>query len=109
MSRPIRYLLNAVIILALLLAGLGGVGWWIFHRGLPQLDGAHQIADLKSEVTVLRDANWQEIKRTEVVPGDVVRLSAGDLVPADGQLLEARDDVSHALRQGRIVQHEGGE
>ena len=41
--------------------------------------------------TVLRDANWQEIKRTEVVPGDVVRLSAGDLVPADGQLLEARD------------------
>ena len=25
------------------------------------------------------------------MPGDIVRLSAGDLVPADGQLLEARD------------------
>jgi Mg2+-importing ATPase len=41
--------------------------------------------------TVLRDGRWQEIKRQEVVPSDIVRLSAGDLVPADGELLEARD------------------
>jgi P-type Mg2+ transporter len=41
--------------------------------------------------TVLRDGNWQEIRRHEVVPGDLVRLSAGDLVPADAKLLEARD------------------
>jgi Mg2+-importing ATPase len=41
--------------------------------------------------TALRDGRWQEIKRQEIVPGDIVRLSAGDLVPADGQLLEARD------------------
>jgi Mg2+-importing ATPase len=41
--------------------------------------------------TVLRDAAWQEVKRREVVPGDLIRLSAGDLVPADGRLLQARD------------------
>ena len=41
--------------------------------------------------TVLRDQTWQEVKRHEVVPGDLVRLFAGDLVPADGQLLQARD------------------
>jgi P-type Mg2+ transporter len=41
--------------------------------------------------TVLRDGRWQEINRREVVPGDLVRLSAGDLVPADGQLIESRD------------------
>jgi len=41
--------------------------------------------------TVTRDGKWQEIRRTEVVPGDVVRLSAGDLVPADARLLESRD------------------
>jgi Mg2+-importing ATPase len=41
--------------------------------------------------TVLRDRAWQEVKRTEVVPGDLVRLSAGDLVPADACLLESRD------------------
>lgn len=56
MSRATRYILYAVIILVLLLIGLRGMGWWIFHRGLPQLDGTHQIAELKSEVSVLRDA-----------------------------------------------------
>ena len=30
-----------------------------------------------------------ELARAEVVPGDVVRLAAGDLVPADSRLLEA--------------------
>jgi P-type Mg2+ transporter len=41
--------------------------------------------------TVLRDGSWREIKRYEVVPDDIVRLCAGDLVPADALLLEARD------------------
>jgi Mg2+-importing ATPase len=41
--------------------------------------------------TVLRDGKWQEIARRDVVPGDVIRLSAGDLVPADARLLTARD------------------
>jgi len=53
------------------------------------------IEQLRQQVaptaTVLRDAKWQEIRRTDVVPGDVVRLSAGDLVPADARLLESRD------------------
>jgi Mg2+-importing ATPase len=41
--------------------------------------------------TVLRDGAWSELLRREIVPGDVIRLSAGDLVPADAQLLDARD------------------
>jgi Mg2+-importing ATPase len=41
--------------------------------------------------TVLRDGEWKEIPRREVVPGEIFRLSAGDLVPADGRLLTARD------------------
>jgi Mg2+-importing ATPase len=41
--------------------------------------------------TVLRDANWIELPRRDVVPGDLVRLSAGDLVPADARLVESRD------------------
>jgi P-type Mg2+ transporter len=40
---------------------------------------------------VLRDRAWKEIRRRDVVPGDIARLSAGDLVPADCRLLIARD------------------
>ena len=39
--------------------------------------------------TVLRAAEWSEIPRQDVVPGDIIRLSAGDLVPADARLLES--------------------
>ena len=41
--------------------------------------------------TVLRDGTWREIPRREVVPDDVIRLAAGDLVPADARLIESRD------------------
>ncbi len=41
--------------------------------------------------TVLRDGQWQEHPVADLVPGDVVRLAAGDLVPADALVLQARD------------------
>ena len=48
---------------------------------------------LKVAVTalVLRDDHLVEQPVTSLVPGDVVMLSAGDLVPADARLLEATD------------------
>jgi penicillin amidase len=56
MHRSTRYFLYTIISVVILLIGIRGVGWWVFHRSLPQLDGVHQIAELKSEVTVQRDA-----------------------------------------------------
>ena len=41
--------------------------------------------------TVKRDGKWIELPRRQIVPGDVVRLSAGDLVPADARLLRSQD------------------
>ena len=41
--------------------------------------------------TVLRDGAWREIERREIVPGDIIRLAAGDLTPADALLLESHD------------------
>jgi Mg2+-importing ATPase len=50
---------------------------------------------------VIRDGKPQEVPVTEVVPGDVVLLSAGDLIPADGRVLEACDFfVKQALLTG---------
>jgi Mg2+-importing ATPase len=41
--------------------------------------------------TVLRDHQWREIPLQEIVPGDVVRLSAGDMIPGDLRLVSAKD------------------
>src|SRR5579875_132147 len=41
--------------------------------------------------TVLRDNEWQELPRRELVPGDIIRLTAGDMVPADARLLQTVD------------------
>ncbi len=50
------------------------------------------IAMLKQRLAlrarVLRDGAWGEVAARELVPGDVVRLRLGDIVPADLKLLE---------------------
>ena len=48
-------------------------------------------ASVAPTATALRDGSWREIHRREIVPGDLVRLSAGDLVPADSRIVLARD------------------
>lgn len=54
--------------------------------------------------TVRRDGDWREVPRAEIVPGDVIRLSAGDLVPADARLLDARDlHVQQAVLTGESL------
>ncbi|MBY4599960.1 magnesium-translocating P-type ATPase [bacterium BD-1] len=59
---------------------------------------ASQVALL---VRVLRNGTPQERPAAELVPGDVVLLSAGDLIPADAQVIEAQDFfVNQALLTG---------
>lgn len=63
------------------------------------------IERLRSQVTinssVLRGQQPQTMPSIQVVPGDVVLLSAGSLIPADGILLEAKDFfVSQAMLTG---------
>ncbi|MEB3233800.1 MAG: cation-transporting P-type ATPase [Cyanobacteriota bacterium] len=42
-------------------------------------------------VQVRRDEQWQRISSEELVPGDLIRLEAGDRVPADARLIEVAD------------------
>ncbi len=48
-------------------------------------------ADVSPTASVLRDGKWLELPRRELVPGDIVRLTAGDLVPGDARLVTATD------------------
>jgi len=37
---------------------------------------------------VLRDGQWQEMDASYLVPGDIISIKLGDIVPADARLLE---------------------
>lgn len=61
-----------------------------------QQNKAHMAAEMlrdrvSTTADVLRDGKASEIKVSAIVPGDVVSLSAGSMVPSDGRILEAKD------------------
>ncbi|KRB23139.1 MULTISPECIES: magnesium-translocating P-type ATPase [Mesorhizobium] len=56
---------------------------------------------ISRKAIVLRDGAECSVAAEDIVPGDVIRLSAGNLIPADGIILDARDfNVSEAVLTG---------
>jgi Mg2+-importing ATPase len=69
------------------------------HRAQQEAAALRQSVAVRA--TVRRDGTVMTILPQQIVPGDIVLLSAGDLVPADGLVLEARDCfVNQALLTG---------
>ena len=85
LSALVRHWPDFVIIFVLLLAN-AVVGFW------EEFQAGNAIAALKANLAlkarVKRDGEWKEIPARELVPGDVVRLRLGDIVPADAILFE---------------------
>ena len=79
---------DAIVILVIICLGVA-INFIQTYRSQQAIEKLRE--NVTPTATVLRDGTWQEIQRREIVPGDLVRLSAGDLVPADGKLIEARD------------------
>jgi P-type Mg2+ transporter len=80
--------LNAAIIATMVLLSVA-LNFFQAYRSQRAADRLR--ATVTPTATVQRDGAWQELPRRELVPGDIIRLTAGDLVPADARLLEARD------------------
>ncbi len=74
-----------VIILILLFMN-AAVGFWEEHQA------GNAIKALKSHLAVQtrvkRDNVWKKIRARELVPGDLIRVRIGDIVPADSQLID---------------------
>ena len=87
-SAVIQEWVDASIIIAIVL-GSAFLSFTQEYRAGNAVERLRARITLKS--TVLRDNRPQEVPSSEVVPGDVVLLSAGNLIPADAVLLDARD------------------
>ncbi len=92
---------DAVVILAIVVlnAVLGFVQEYQAEQALAAL-GAMQTP----HVRVRRDGHVHEIDATDLVPGDVVLLEAGDRIPADGRLVESVNlQIDEAALTGESV------
>jgi P-type Mg2+ transporter len=87
-SAIVRDWIDAAIILAILV-GSTVLGFIQEYRAANAV--ARLQAHISIKATVVRDGRTQTIPADRVVPGDVVLLSAGNLVPADGLVVEAKD------------------
>ena len=94
-------IVNAVIISIMVIVSIviNFVQTWHSQRAAESL--RVQVAPT---ATVLRDGKWVNIPRRKVVPDDLIRLSAGDIVPADARLLQAKDlHVNQAALTGESL------
>jgi Mg2+-importing ATPase len=100
-SLAVRDNVDAAIILAIVLvsAALSFVQEYRAGRAVERLKERVAV-----KARVLRGGQLTTVRTEEIVPGDVVKLAAGSLVPADGVVLEASDlFVSQALLTGETL------
>ncbi|ACX72731.1 plasma-membrane proton-efflux P-type ATPase [Methanocaldococcus vulcanius M7] len=85
LSAIIKHWIDFTIIMILLIVN-GIIGFWEEHKAENVIEYLKQKMALNARV--LRDGKWQVIPAKELVPGDVVRIRIGDIVPADIILVE---------------------
>jgi H+-transporting ATPase len=97
-------------IILVLLIGNGVVGFW------EEFQAGNAIAALQAKLAlqarVKRDNNWTTIPARELVPGDLIRLRLGDIIPADTRFLAgdpAQVDQSALTGESLPVEHKVGD
>ena len=81
-------IINATIIFVMVLLSIS----LNFYQERKASKAAEKLTErISTTATVMRDGVKRECKLSEIVPGDVVFLSAGDMVPADSRVVIAKD------------------
>ncbi|KAL6010465.1 ATPase 10, plasma membrane-type [Asimina triloba] len=106
MWNPLSWVMEAAAVMAIALANGGGQGPdWQDFVGIVCLlfinstisfieennagnAAAALMARLAPKTKVLRDGQWQELDASILVPGDIISIKLGDIIPADARLLE---------------------
>ncbi|KAL7602704.1 hypothetical protein Lser_V15G17654 [Lactuca serriola] len=106
MWNPLSWVMEAAAIMAIVLANGGGKPPdWQDFVGITTLliinstisfieennagnAAAALMAGLAPKTKLLRDGKWSEEEAADLVPGDIISIKLGDIVPADARLLE---------------------
>ena len=101
-NNPIVYLLTAAAALALAFGDIPegiaiivvlvlntAIGFWMEYQAMQSMNALKEMD--KVMATVIRDGEEAEIDAEKLVPGDIIILEAGALVPADARLIEASE------------------
>ena len=82
--------LTAVIVILVLVLISGGLRFFQEFRSGQEAESLRSL--VKTTATVVRrETGREEINISDILPGDIVILSAGDMIPADVRVLKAKD------------------
>ncbi|MBK0404640.1 cation-translocating P-type ATPase [Adhaeribacter sp. BT258] len=99
--------LNAMAILIVIVINTA-VGFIMEFQAGRSMDALKKIASVPAKI--LRNSQLQELEASRIVPGDVVFLEAGDVVPADGRIFRTSQlQVEEAALTGESVPVEKNE
>jgi Mg2+-importing ATPase len=95
------------VIIGVIVGASVGLGFVNEYRAERANEALH--SQLRHRAVVRRDGRWVSVDVTDLVPGDVVRLELGEVVPADLRLLRASDiECDEAVLTGESVPVEKG-
>ena len=116
---PVPWMLEAAIVLELALskylAAAVITGLLLFNAVVSLVQegrAQHTLAALKARLSltasVRRDGVWVAIPAADLVPGDIIKLSLGGVVPADARLIEGNVLLDQSMLTGESVPIETG-
>jgi len=116
---PIPWMLEAAIVLELVLGKKVEAGiitalllfnalLGLFQEGRAQATLAALKKGLAMTASVRRDGEWKNHPATDLVPGDLVKLSLGGVVAADAQLIEGNVLLDQSMLTGESIGTEAG-
>ncbi|WP_252011909.1 cation-transporting P-type ATPase [Vibrio sp. SCSIO 43140] len=80
------HMVDAIAIAVIIMINTG-ISFWQERKAHKGMQALKEMAAPQAEV--IRDSNWQMIPAKELVPGDIIKLNTGDILPADVRILEA--------------------
>ncbi len=116
---PIPWMLEITVLLELYLGktteGIIIGSLLLFNAGMSFFQEYHAQSaldllrkKLSVQARVLRDGKWQLLPADHLVPGDVVHLRMGDLVPADSKLIAGQIQMDQSSLTGESEPVDGG-